>query len=891
MTSAQQKTIRGLTAVLALTILAVGTPVGLLAVGADPRDFLPHEWPRLSEIQNWPNQLWQAARFGYYDGSLIRSVVLGTVWSAWLVLMWMIVSETIRQVRHGIHLPSRLSLGDPRSWVVGLVAAVLILLSSAQAGAATAATPLAVPTQYDGSRPPAPTRSPSRAWVAPSVHPECPRITVVHGQTLWSIAEAHLGDGNRYRDIDRLNADRIPHSDHLLPGDLLLLPADAHDLPPAGDPHHGGEHTVLVQPGDTASGIAKRELGNAEKWTEIWERNRYQPQPDGRVWLHPDRLLPGWTLWVTSPVQAPPPPEPQPQKPVLPPPPSPPPSITTTPPQQVDQPPPPAPDANGSPALWVAASLAAAVATAAVTVRRRQRRAYRPGSEHRDDLAVAPVVYQLRAPADHRRVVPGHKLVQDVGVATRDSKEIALNIASVHGLGIIGPGAPEAARALLIALLTHRDEAVVIVPAADLEVLFPKSTQPDQWPARLRVAADLAAAVAEAEDLSEIMDDTSVALVARPHDPDVLQRLVGEHTNVSVVLLGTWPAGLTATVDAHGTISATNPEDDRFTAAQIFQLPAHEAADLLALLHDAEPKEAAAPPAPPNQDQLEITTARPASVSASDFELPEPRSSQPETLADPVIKLSVLGPPRLGWRSAENSTREDITSAFSPRQLELLVFLAIHPDGVHRDTLLATLWANNMKATNAMNTAFSRLRHTVTVATANAVTSLTTTDNGRYQLDPAVVDVDFWHFSNAIARRRTATSEPNRVAEYQQTVKLYAGQLAEGVDSEWIEAARESIRRDALDAVTALARSSIDVSPEVTLDLLETARSFDPYNELVYRDIMRLQRRLGRLEAIPRTLGLLTTRLAEIDEKPNAETRILAEALQHQLQEGAKRIP
>src|SRR4051812_32588456 len=100
MTSTQPKTVRGLTAGLGLAILAVGTPVGLVAVGANPQNLLPDEWPRLSQIQNWPSQLWQAARFGYYDGSLIRSGVLGIVWSAWLVLMWMILLETIRQVRH-----------------------------------------------------------------------------------------------------------------------------------------------------------------------------------------------------------------------------------------------------------------------------------------------------------------------------------------------------------------------------------------------------------------------------------------------------------------------------------------------------------------------------------------------------------------------------------------------------------------------------------------------------------------------------------------------------------------------------------------------------------------------------------------------------------------------
>ena len=87
------------------------------------------------------------------------------------------------------------------------------------------------------------------------------------------------------------------------------------------------------------------------------------------------------------------------------------------------------------------------------------------------------------------------------------------------------------------------------------------------------------------------------------------------------------------------------------------------------------------------------------------------------------------------------------------------------------------------------------------------------------------------------------------------------------------------MRRDALDAVAALARVLVDTDPEQTLDLLEIARAFDPYNDLLYRDILRLQDRLGLLDAIPRTLALLTTRLAELDETPTKQTIELAERL------------
>ncbi|MEV8438809.1 BTAD domain-containing putative transcriptional regulator [Actinosynnema sp. NPDC051121] len=150
---------------------------------------------------------------------------------------------------------------------------------------------------------------------------------------------------------------------------------------------------------------------------------------------------------------------------------------------------------------------------------------------------------------------------------------------------------------------------------------------------------------------------------------------------------------------------------------------------------------------------------------------------------------------------------------------------------------------------------------------------------GRYRLDPASVAVDYWSFAAAVAARRAATTDQQRVEAYRRIVDSYRAPLADGMSTEWIETAREAIRRDALDAVAALARALVDDDPQQTLDLLEIARAFDPHNELIYRDIMRLQERLGQLDAIPRTLALLTTRLTEVDDRPTSQAIDLAERL------------
>ncbi|HWO64303.1 MAG TPA: transcriptional regulator, partial [Umezawaea sp.] len=261
-------------------------------------------------------------------------------------------------------------------------------------------------------------------------------------------------------------------------------------------------------------------------------------------------------------------------------------------------------------------------------------------------------------------------------------------------------------------------------------------------------------------------------------------------------------------------------------------------------------------------------------------------SVEPREAVFAPLHVAVLGPPRVWWTTAPAApdgevTEREITSAFQPRLRELLVFLALHPDGASREALIAALWATNPpeRATNSMNTSLSRLRRALAAATGGVLSDIVAVGEGRYRLDPELVDVDYHHFAAAVAARRSAITETERVAAYRRIVDSYTGPLADGMSTDWIETAREAIRRDAIDTVAALARALIEDDPQQTLDLLEIARAFDPHNELIYRDIMRLQERLGQLDAIPRTLTLLTTRLAEVDDQPTNQAVDLADRL------------
>ncbi|MFT7837736.1 BTAD domain-containing putative transcriptional regulator [Saccharothrix sp. BKS2] len=754
--------------------------------------------------------------------------------------------------------------------------------------------------------------------------------------SLWRMAQRTLGDGHRWPEIYELNKGK-PQPDGgtftqpglIFPGEEMALPQNA-TTPPMPSHRPAPPPTTQPSPGTPSPGSPTTPAYPTTRTPHLPQAPPPQVQPDTEAPRAPGEPGFGW-----------------------------------------------------GEELFVGLGLASAVSAALTLARRRHRRRYRPGSGDRTDLPVAPVVYQLRlahlrtnpddepdpddpdpdpdpdptnvrpqrAPAP--RVVPDpddtarddQRPVFPVGV--RDGREIALSLAAARGLGLIGAGAAAAARALLITVLTTTTEAArIVVPAQDLAPLLGRRATRAPLPASVHVTADLDTALdaLEAETLmrtgrSGRSHDTGCppfVLVARTPEGRHrrLQAILDNGCGVGVtgLLLGPWPAGITAYVRADGTVSTTNPglgEPLRGTA--MFRLGEDHTADLMTLLHHADPAPdldtepgagpceqylpggTASEPAVPVDVSPRIDTGleilhpqpdRPTATREERTDIPadapgvvepvNPATSRAAAERDrtgdipdadlPPLRISVLGPPRVWWRPGTGDTEEEereITSAFQPRTRELLVFLALHPDGASRETLIAALWATSPpdKTTNTMNTGLTRLRRALTAATGGAMSDVVLTGEGRCRLDPALVEVDYHRFADAVTARRTATTEKDRIDAYRRIVEDYTGPLADGLSTEWLETAREAIRRDAIDAVAALARALVEDDPRRTLDLLEMARAFDPHNELIYRDIMRLQERLGQPDAIPRTLTLLTTRLAEIKDQPTPQTVDLAERL------------
>ncbi|MFE5337659.1 LysM peptidoglycan-binding domain-containing protein [Isoptericola sp. NPDC056573] len=328
--------LKGLLALLLLVGVTVGVPYLLLAVGANPlEDGLLSPDTLLSMLTS-PD-----------DGSLLMLLLQAAAWVAWVFLAVSIVVELVAQLR-GVRAPRLVGLRLPQNAARGLVAAALLLfttvpvattataLEGGSAGApqdvvAVVSVQQAVPGQSAGvgelaldaalasqsagqGAGAAPISSDlireARAQVAAEQapvdqaahHEEAARTvqhTVEHGDSLWSLAEHYLGDGQRFREIVALNAGTLAdRPDFLTPGWVLTVPApQAQDGAPESA-QDGKAGTVVVEAGDNLSQIAAQELGDADRYPEIFEASRDVAQPGGARLTDPDLILPGWTLQV-----------------------------------------------------------------------------------------------------------------------------------------------------------------------------------------------------------------------------------------------------------------------------------------------------------------------------------------------------------------------------------------------------------------------------------------------------------------------------------------------------------------------------------------------------------------------------------------------------------------
>ncbi|BDO42067.1 LysM peptidoglycan-binding domain-containing protein [Cellulomonas sp. NTE-D12] len=301
---------RGLGATLALLGFVAGVPAALVALAPV---YLPNQVP------TW-GQLWDRVMTPD-DGSLLLAVLGAIAWIAWAAFTGSVLVELTASARR-VHAPRIPLLGGLQRTAARLIATAGLLVATASAittpASPAAASALVATLTPDAARdtaavasPAAPTTTPTSAAAEPAT--ALPSITVHRGDTLWDLAERHLGDPLRYTEIRDLNTGRtqpdgaqLRDADFIQPGWTLLLPADATALPPAVRTvaSTGEGPSVIVEPGDTLWNIATEHLGDGHRYPEIATLNAGITQADGSHLSNPDVLRPGWVLRLptTAPV-------------------------------------------------------------------------------------------------------------------------------------------------------------------------------------------------------------------------------------------------------------------------------------------------------------------------------------------------------------------------------------------------------------------------------------------------------------------------------------------------------------------------------------------------------------------------------------------------------------
>ncbi|GAW49700.1 MULTISPECIES: LysM peptidoglycan-binding domain-containing protein [unclassified Nocardioides] len=272
----------GLAASVAVLGIILGLPALFLAIGASP---IPDHVPTLDGIKN--------ALLAPDDGTLVLGLFKVIGWVAWAFMALSLVVEAIARLRkvQARQLPG---LGRPQAAARGLIglAALLFIAAPIAAQSATITSAAAAPVTVGHVNAGAADQAPAHQDVKVETKQERQRKTVDHavkpGESLWSIAEDHFGDGARYKELVELNRDILGAQPSFLePGWVLKLPALNSGAP---------AHDYTVQPTDTLSEIAQEQLGDADRWPEIYQASTGITQPGGAQLTDPDVIDVGWKL-------------------------------------------------------------------------------------------------------------------------------------------------------------------------------------------------------------------------------------------------------------------------------------------------------------------------------------------------------------------------------------------------------------------------------------------------------------------------------------------------------------------------------------------------------------------------------------------------------------------
>ncbi|WP_369228461.1 hypothetical protein AB5J52_48310 (plasmid) [Streptomyces sp. R39] len=216
-------------------------------------------------------------------------------WASWAQFTFCAIREATAQVRgRSWHAPP--GMGASQRAAALLVGSILVLLPTSPALASDAQTAPAISAPHATGQDPGQAQQTAPAVNALATHPVYTVRAMRPAESLWGIAERELGNGERWRDIARLNEGRTMTDGTVFQANGFLQPGWQLQMPdtaaPASDVHiqhkedsaaaeEQGEHVVTVRSGDSLSKIAATELGDADAWPQLFEASRGKEQPNG----------------------------------------------------------------------------------------------------------------------------------------------------------------------------------------------------------------------------------------------------------------------------------------------------------------------------------------------------------------------------------------------------------------------------------------------------------------------------------------------------------------------------------------------------------------------------------------------------------------------------------
>jgi DNA-binding SARP family transcriptional activator len=517
---------------------------------------------------------------------------------------------------------------------------------------------------------------------------------------------------------------------------------------------------------------------------------------------------------------------------------------------------------------WLTRHTAAAVAASGAMVWRERRRHYRPRlfvGATRDDpdltplpTAAAAVIQQVQPPPEQPPTTTGTldkpTAPPSTGAAAMVGESVGqplpLSALPRGGVGLVGPGAADAARGVLIAALLSSDRPAaaptVVTTKADLAALLGTATPPDAVPGLL-IATDLPEAITAVEEIAMARADPAtkhadppdtahvVLLAAAPTDPQAARQLrvvltLAHDKALTGVLLGDWSPGDAWRLQGDGTVDNVGESPTRLSV-----LSEAAASDLLAVYREAHTQRAT-PAADGDLHSEALSAARVPRQIPAHHSSPLAATAAAAPRPDRIL-LTVLGPPAVYRPGHAEAIRWPRTAA-----LPVLVYLAVNRAGATSTDLATVLWPqlHPGSTTNRIYNIISTVHRTLDTAAGGPTI---TRAGDRYRLNPDHVEVDLWQLQEAVRAAGGPLDPLQRFAALRRMIDTYTGELAEGWPWPWLDPHREATRRQILDAYTTLADE--DTDPATAAQLLRAAVGVNPDNHELRRRVMVVEGRMA----------------------------------------------